>query len=190
MSFSTVKGFSIVNETEVDVSLEPPCFLHEPMNVGNLIFGSSAFSKHSLCIWKFLVHILLKPSLKDFEHYFASMWNEHNCMVQLEHPLELPFFGIGMKTDLFQTCGHRWVFQICWHIECRTLRASSFRIWNNSAGILPLPLALFKVMLPKAHSTAHSKMSGSRWVTTPSWLYGSLWPFFIHIVLRILAIYS
>ena len=67
MSFSTVKGFSIVNETEVDVSLEPPCFLHEPMNVGNLISGSSAFYKSSLNIWNFTVHILLKPSLKDFE---------------------------------------------------------------------------------------------------------------------------
>ena len=83
-----------------------------------------------------------------------------------------------MKTDLFQTCGHCWVFQSSWHVECRTVRASSFRIWNNSAGILSLPLALFKVMLPKAHSTSCSKMCGSRWVTTPLWLYRSLRPFF------------
>ena len=69
----TVKGFSIVNEAEVDIFLEFPCFLHDPINVGNLISGSSAFSKPSLCIWKFSVHILLKPSLKDFEHYLASM---------------------------------------------------------------------------------------------------------------------
>ena len=79
-----------------------------------------------------------------------------------------------MKTDLFQSCDHCWVFQICWHIECSTFTASSFRIWNSSAGIPSPPLALFIVMLPKAHLTSHSKMSGSRWVITPSWLSGSL----------------
>ena len=63
----------------------------------------------------------------------------------------LPFFGIGMKTDLFQSCGHCWVFQMCWHIECSTFRASSFRIWNSSTGIPSPPLALFVVMLSKAH---------------------------------------
>ena len=63
-----VKGFSKVNEAEVDVFLEFPCFLYDSINVGNLISGSSAFSKSSLYIWKFSVHILLKPSLKDFEH--------------------------------------------------------------------------------------------------------------------------
>ena len=69
----TVKGFKVVNETEVDVFLEFPCFFYDPADVGNLISGSSAFSKSSLYIWKFLVHILLKPSLKDFELYLASM---------------------------------------------------------------------------------------------------------------------
>ena len=68
-----VKGFSIVNEAEVGVFLEFPCFLYDPMSVGNLISGSSAFSKPSLYLWKFSVHILLKPSLKDFEHNLASM---------------------------------------------------------------------------------------------------------------------
>ena len=68
-----------------------------------------------------------------------------------------------MKTDLFQSCGHCWVFQICWHIECSTFTSSSFRIWNSSTGIPSLPLALFIVMLPKAHLTSHSRMSGSRW---------------------------
>ena len=62
------KGFSIVNDAEIDVFLELPCFLHDPINVGNLISDSSASLKPSLCIWKFLVHVLLKPSLKDFEH--------------------------------------------------------------------------------------------------------------------------
>ena len=79
-----------------------------------------------------------------------------------------------MKTDLFQSCGHCWIFQICWHIECSTFTASSFRIQNSSTGIPWLPLALFLVMLPKAHLTSHSKMSGSRRVITPSWLSG-LW---------------
>ena len=68
-----VKGFSIVNEAEVGVFLEFPCFLYDSMSVGNLISGSSAFSKPSLYLWKFSVHILLKPSLKDFEHNLASM---------------------------------------------------------------------------------------------------------------------
>ena len=78
-----------------------------------------------------------------------------------------------MKTDLVQSCGHCWVFQICWHIECSTFTASSFRIWNNSIGIPSPPLALFVVMLSKAHLTSCSRMSGSRWVITPSWLSGS-----------------
>ena len=69
----TVKGYSIVNEAEVYVLLEFSCFLYKPMNVGNLISGSSTFSKLSLYIWKFSVHILLKPSLKDFEHNLTSM---------------------------------------------------------------------------------------------------------------------
>ena len=68
-----VKGFSVVNEAEDDVFLEFPCFLYDPMNVGNLISDSSDFSKTSLSIWKFWVHRLLKPSLKDFEHNLASI---------------------------------------------------------------------------------------------------------------------
>ena len=78
-----------------------------------------------------------------------------------------------MKTHLFQSCDHCWVFQICWHIECSTFTASSFRIWNSSTGIPSPALPLFIVMLPKAHLTSHSRMSGSRWVITPSWLSGS-----------------
>ena len=79
-----------------------------------------------------------------------------------EHSLALPLFGIGMKTDLFQSCGHCRVFQICWHIECSTFTASAFRIWNSSIGILSPPVALFVMMLPKAHLTSHPRMSGSR----------------------------
>ena len=72
-----------------------------------------------------------------------------------------------MKTDLFQSCGHCWVLQICWHIECSTFTASSFRIWNSSTGISSPQLVLFVVMLPKAHLTSVSRMSGSRWVIRP-----------------------
>ena len=84
-----------------------------------------------------------------------------------------------MKTDVFQSCGHCWVFQICWHIECSNFTASSFRIWNSSTEIPSPPLALFIVMLPKAHLTSHTRMSGSRWVIKPSWLSG-LWRSFLY----------
>ena len=81
-----------------------------------------------------------------------------------------------MKTDLFQSCGHCWVFQICWHSERNTLTTSSLEIRISSDGIPSLSLAFFVVMLPKAHLTSHSRMSGFRWVITPSWLSGSLRP--------------
>ena len=84
-----------------------------------------------------------------------------------------------MKTDLFQSCGHCWVFQICWHMECSTFKASSFRIWNSLTGIPSPPLALFIAMLSKAHLTSHFRMSGSRWVITPLWL-SRLWRSVLH----------
>ena len=77
----TVKGFGIVNKAEIDVFLELSCFFNDPVDVGNLISGSSAFSKTSLNIWKFTVHILLKPGLEKFEHYFDSLCDECNCVV-------------------------------------------------------------------------------------------------------------
>ena len=80
---------------------------------------------------------------------------------QLEHCLALPFFVIELKNHLFQSCGHCSVFQICWHVECSTLTASSFKILNSSPGIPSPPLTFFIIMLPKAHSTWHSRMSGS-----------------------------
>ena len=77
----TVKGFSVVNKAEVVVFLELSCFFDEPTDVGNLIFGSSAFSKTSLNIWKLTIHVLLKPGLENFELYFTSMGEECNCVV-------------------------------------------------------------------------------------------------------------
>ena len=101
----TVKGFGIVNKSEIDVFLELFCSFHDPADVGNLISGSSAFSKTILNIWNFMVHVLLKPGLENFEHYFIP--SEMSAIVQeFRHSLALPYFRIGMKTDLFQSCGH------------------------------------------------------------------------------------
>ena len=99
----TVKGFSVVNEIEVDIFLKFPCFLYNPANVGNLISSSSSFSKPSLDIWKFLVHIMLKPSMQDFKHDLSSMGDECSC--PMVSPFLLPFLGTGMRIDLFQSCG-------------------------------------------------------------------------------------
>ena len=91
----TVKGFGIVNKAEIDVFLELSCFFDDPADVGNLICGSSAFSKTSSNIWKFMVHVLLKPGLENFEHYFTSMWDECSCEVVWA------FFGIAFLWDLW-----------------------------------------------------------------------------------------
>ena len=148
-----VKGFGIVNKAELDVFLELSFFFDDPADVGNLIFGSSAFSKTSLNTWKFTLHILLKLGLEIFEHYFTRVWDECNCAVVWA------FFRIVSLWDRnenwpFPVCGHYWVFQICWRTECSTFTASSFRIWISSTGILSPPLALFVVMFPKALLTS------------------------------------
>ena len=101
------------------------------------------------------------------------MWDDCNCVVVWT------FFGIAFLWDWnenwpFPVFDHCWFFQIFWHIECRTFTASYFRIWNSSSGIPSPPLGLFIVMLPKAHLILNFRMSGSRWVITPSWLSG-LW---------------
>ena len=85
----TVKGFDIVNKAEINVFLEISCFFDDPADVGNLISGSSVFSKTSLNIREFMVHVLLKPGLENFEHYFTIMWDECNCVVVWA------FFGIA-----------------------------------------------------------------------------------------------
>ena len=101
----TVKGFGVVNTAEIHAFLELSCFFDNPVDVGNLISSSSAFCKSSLNIWKFMVYALLKPGLENFEHFFASLWDKCNFVV-IEHSSALPFFGIRMKTDIFQSCGH------------------------------------------------------------------------------------
>ena len=112
----TVKGFGIVSKVEV-VFLGLSHFFYDPTDIGNLSFGSSAFSKSSLNIWKFTVHILLKPGLRILR-IILLVCEISTIVQQFEHPLALPFFGIGMKTEIFQSCGHGQVFQICWHVEC------------------------------------------------------------------------
>ena len=99
----TVKDFGIVNKVEIDVFLDA---LLSRWSNGSWWFdsGSSAFSKSSLSIWKFMVHVLLKTVLEYFEHYFTSLWDECNCAVVWAF-LALPFFGFGIKTELFQSCG-------------------------------------------------------------------------------------
>ena len=245
-------------------------FFYDLTDVGNLISGSSAFSKSNWKIWKFFMYCWNLPwrilsitllacaaaakslqsrltlcdpidrsppgtpvpgilqartlewvaissnawkwkvKVKSFSHVqlLATAWNaahqpllsmgfssqeywsgvplpslllayEMSAIVwYLEHYLALLFFGIGIKTDLFQSCDHCWVFQICWNIECSILMASSFWTWNSSTGVPSPPLAFFKVMLPKAHLTSHSRMSGSWWMITLLWLSGAWRSFF------------
>ena len=99
----TIKGFSLVNEA-LDVFLEFSCFFGDPADIGNLISGSSAFSKSSLNIWKFSVHVLLNPCLENFEHYFVSMWDEYKCAVVWT------FFVIASLWDW----NENWPFPVLW----------------------------------------------------------------------------
>ena len=147
-------------------------------------WNSLAFSliQCVLAIWSLVPLPFLKPVWTSGSSQVTYCWIltwrilsitllacEMSAIVRsLEHSLALPFFRIGMKTDLFQSCGYCWVFQICCHIECSTFTASSSRIWNSSIGIPSPPLALFVVILPKAQLTSDFRMSDSRWVITPS----------------------
>jgi len=100
----TVKGFGVVNKAEVDVFLELSCFFHDPVDLGNLISGSSAFFKSSLNTWKFMVHVLLKSGLENFENHFASVWDECNCAVVWA------LFGIAFLWDW----NENWPFPVLW----------------------------------------------------------------------------
>ena len=121
----TVKGFGMVNKAEIDGFLESSCFFHDPIDIDNVISGSSGFSKSSLNIWKFMVHILLKLGLENFEHYFTSLWGECNYVV------DRAFFYIAFLWDWnenwpFPVLWTLLSFQICWHIDFSTL--TSFRV--------------------------------------------------------------
>ena len=158
--------------------LELSCSFNDPEDVGNLISGSSAFSKTSLNIWKFTVHVLLKPDLENFEHCFTSVWDECNCVVVWA------FFGIAFLWNW----NENRPFPVLWPLLSfpnllaywvQHFHSIIFQDWNSSTWIPSPPLALFIVMLAKAHLTSHSRMSGSRWVITPSWLSGS-WRSFLY----------
>ena len=125
----TVKGFGIVNKAEITVFLELSSFFDDPADVGNLMSGSSDFSKSSLNIWKFTVHVLLKPGLENFEHYFTSVWDECNCVVVWA------FFGIAFLWD-WET----WVWSLCWEDPLEKEKATHFSIlawkipWTEEPG--------------------------------------------------------
>ena len=111
----TVKGFGIVNKEEIDAFLKLSWFFNDPADVENLISGSSTFSKTSLNIWKFTVHVLLKPGLENFEHYLTSMWDECNCAVVWA------FFGIAFLRDW----NENWPFPVLWLLLWATREALS-----------------------------------------------------------------
>ena len=114
----TVKGFGIVNKAEVDVFLEISCFFDDPTDVGNFITISSAFSKCSLYILKFSVHILFKPSLENFEHYFASVWDQYNCAIVWT------FFSIALLWDW----NENWPFPVLWPLLSLISRDNTHKI--------------------------------------------------------------
>ena len=153
----TVKGFSVVNEADVFWNSLAFSMIQQMLAVLSLVplpflnpactSGSSQFTYCWSLAWRILSITLLTCEMSTI-------------LRQFEHSLALPFSGIGMKIGLFQSCCYCWVFQISWHIECSTSAASSLKILNSSAGIPSPPLALFVVMLPKAHLTSHSRMSG------------------------------
>ena len=100
----TVKGFNIVNKAEIDVFLELSCFFSDLMDVGNLVSGFSAFSKSSSNIWKFMVLVLLKPGLENFEHYLTRVWDEYDCVILWT------FLGIAFLWDW----NENWPFPVLW----------------------------------------------------------------------------
>ena len=122
----TVKGFGIINKADVDVFLEFSCFFYDPMDVGNLISGSSGFSKSSLYMWKFSVYVLLKPSksFKHSEHYLASRWNECKCVA----------VGTFLGTALLWDWNENWPFPICghcWYMEKQKILNSQRNLENE-----------------------------------------------------------
>ena len=141
-------------------------------------WNSLAYSmiQQMLAIWSLVPLPFLNPAWTPESSRFTYCWSLAwrilsmtllACEISTIMRVVWTFFSFALlwdwnETDLSQSCGHRWVFQICWHFECSTLTASSFRIWNSSAGIPSPPLALLMVMLPKAHLTSHSRMSDSR----------------------------
>ena len=157
----TAEGFGIVNKVEIDVFLECSFFFWWSSRCWQLISASSAFSKTSFNVWKFTVHVLLKPGLENFENYFTSVWDECSCA------FVWAFFVIAF----LRNWNENWPFPVLWPLLSfpnllvywvQHFHSIIFRIWNSSTGIPSHQLALFIVRLPKAHLTSHSRMSGPR----------------------------
>ena len=169
--------FGVVNKAEVDVFLVFSCFSYDPVDAGNLISGSFAFSKTSLSIRKFMVHVLLKPGLENFEHYLTSVWDACNCVVVWA------FFGIAFLWDW----NENWPFPVLWpllsfpsllvywmkHFHSIIFQHLKYLNCNSNTST-----SLFVVMLPKPHLTSHCRISGSKWVISSLWLSGPLRYFF------------
>ena len=163
---------SVVNKAEVDVFLELFCIFHDLLDVRNVISCPFTFSKSSWIIWKFTIHITLKPGLENFEHYFASIWGECNCVVVWT------FFGIAFLWDW----NEKWPLLVLWPLLCfpnllvywvQHFNSIIYSVWNSSAAVPSPLLGFFIVMLPKAPLMLNSKISVSRWVIILSWLSGS-----------------
>ena len=155
------------------------CFFYDATGVGNLISGSSAFSKSSLNIY---LEVLVSHTVEAWLGEFWALLCWHVRWVQLcgsLNILDIAFFWNWDENGPFPVLCPLLSFQICWHIECNTLTASFVRIWNSLPEISSPPLALFIVLLPKAHWTSHSRMSDSWLKITPSWLSGS-WISFLY----------
>ena len=154
MFFQNSLAFSMIKQMLAIWSLVPLPFLKRAWTS-----GSSQFTYCCILAWRILSIILLVC--------------EMSALNAFKHSLALPFFGIGMKADFFQSCGHCWVFQICWHIECSPFTASSSRIEIAQLEFYHLH------QLCSCPLTLYSRMSGSRWVITPSWL-SELWRIFLY----------
>ena len=149
----TVKGFAVVNKAEIDVFLELSCFFYDPADVGNLISGSSAFSKTSFNIWKFRVNVLLKPGLENFKPYFNSMCDKCNCSVVWA------FLGIAFLWDW----NEYWPFPVLWPLL-------SFPNFGEVYYMLT-----FREHLKICLVTHHSISMGSCWEKASSSLSGRCW---------------
>ena len=149
----TVKGFGVVNKAEVDTFWNPLAF---------------SMIQQMLAIWSLVPLPFLNPPWTSGSSWFMYCWSLAWRILSItlltsEMSAIVRCLSSGLEwKHIFQSCGHCWVFQIWWHIEWSTFTASSFRIWNSSNEISSPPLALFIVILPKAHLTLHSRMPGSR----------------------------
>ena len=161
----TVKGFGIVSKAEIDVFLELSCFFHDPGDVDNLIFGSSAFSKMSLNIWKFTVYVLLKPGLQNFELYFTSVWDECNCVVVWA------FFGIVFLWDW----NENWPLQVLWPLLSFLNLLTKSRDITLATKVHLVKGMVFQVVMYGCESWTIKNAEHQRIDTFELWYWRRLW---------------